>query len=46
MLTNWLNEHVEPEESRTREVEADDLARRWGFGPELDALSREADSVN
>jgi len=42
----WLNEHVEPEESRNREEEADDLARRWGFGPELDALDREAETVS
>lgn len=41
----WLNEHVRPEESKRREVEADDLARKWGFGPELDALDREADTV-
>ncbi len=42
----WLNEHERPEESRKREIEADDLARRWGFGPELDALDREAETVN
>ena len=42
----WLNEHVRPEESRKREREADDLAREWGFGPELDALGREAETVN
>jgi len=42
----WLNEHVRPEESRKREREADDLARAWGFGPELDALDREADTVH
>jgi hypothetical protein len=41
----WLNEHVRPEESKAREAEADSLARTWGFGPELDALDREADSV-
>ena len=41
----WLNEHVRPEESREREREADDLAREWGFGPELDALDREAETV-
>ena len=41
----WLNEHVRPEESRTREVEADSLAREWGFGPDLDALDREAETV-
>ena len=42
----WLNEHESPEESRRREVEADDLAREWGFGPELDALDSEAETVN
>jgi len=42
----WLNEHEGPEESRRREMEADDLARRWGFGPELQALDREAETVN
>jgi len=42
----WLNEHKSPEESRSREVEADELARKWGFGPELDALDREAETVN
>jgi len=42
----WLNEHVRPEESRNRELEADRLARKWGFGAELDALDREAETVN
>jgi len=42
----WLNEHVRPEESMTREREADDLARAWGFGPELDALDSEAETVH
>ena len=42
----WLNEHVRPEESRRREGEADLLAREWGFGAELDALNREAETVN
>lgn len=41
----WLNEHVRPEESKKREREADNLARKWGFGPELDALDREAETV-
>jgi len=41
----WLNEHVRPEESRAREVEADSLAREWGFGQDLDALDREAETV-
>jgi Zn-dependent protease with chaperone function len=42
----WLNEHVKPEESRNRELEADRLAREWGFGAELRALDREAETVN
>jgi len=42
----WLNEHVRPEESREREREADALAKKWGFGPELDALDREAVTVH
>jgi Zn-dependent protease with chaperone function len=42
----WLNEHARPEESRAREIEADELARKWGFGPELAALDREAETVN
>ncbi len=41
----WLNEHVRPEESVEREKEADGLAREWGFGAELDALDREAETV-
>jgi Zn-dependent protease with chaperone function len=41
----WLNEHVKPEESRAREHQADNLAREWGFGPELDALDKEAETV-
>ena len=41
----WLNEHVRPEESKSREVEADSLARKWGFGADLDALDREAETV-
>jgi Zn-dependent protease with chaperone function len=41
----WLNEHVRPEQSAEREKEADDLARTWGFGRELDALDREAETV-
>jgi hypothetical protein len=42
----WLNEHSGPEESKAREREADLLARRWGFGPDLDALDREAYTVS
>ncbi len=41
----WLNEHLEPIQSSERETEADNLAREWGFGPELDALDNEAETV-
>jgi len=41
----WLNEHLHPDESGKREREADDLARVWGFGSELDALE-EAETVH
>jgi hypothetical protein len=42
----WLNEHVRPEESHNRELEADRLAKEWGFGDELDALDTEAETVS
>jgi Zn-dependent protease with chaperone function len=41
----WLNEHVSPQSSRRREVEADELARSWGYGRYLVALDAEATSV-
>ncbi len=41
----WLNEHANPEQSKAREAEADQLARSWGFGEELDALDNEAETV-
>jgi len=41
----WLNEHVFPTSSEGREKEADDLARAWGFGRELDQLEEEAETV-
>ena len=41
----WLNEHVRPEQSKEREIEADKIAREWGFGPELDFLDSEAETV-
>ena len=41
----WLNEHLYPEDSQERESAADGLARRWGFGVELDALDRETEPV-
>jgi predicted Zn-dependent protease with MMP-like domain len=37
----WLNEHKRPEASKEREKEADELARRWGYGRFLDALAAE-----
>jgi hypothetical protein len=39
----WLNEHVSPLSSGRREVEADELARAWGYGRYLDALDAETD---
>ena len=41
----WLNENVRPEDSREREDQADDLARRWGFGDELRALDEETETI-
>ncbi len=42
---SWLNEYVSPEASEKRETEADNLARRWGYGKYLDALKAEAEPV-
>jgi Zn-dependent protease with chaperone function len=39
----WLNEHVAPEQSKSREKEADRLAKSWGFTEELDALANETE---
>jgi hypothetical protein len=41
----WLNEYVVPENSHAREAEADELARMWGFGKELDALEQETEPI-
>jgi hypothetical protein len=41
----WLNEHALPEESGERELEANELAKRWGFEDELAALDAETESV-
>ena len=41
----WLTEHSGSEASIKREEEADALARRWGFRPELDALDSETYTV-
>ena len=38
----WLNHHEGPDMGRARERAADRLARKWGFGPELDALKMES----
>jgi hypothetical protein len=38
---SWLNEHVSPGSSRRREIEADELARAWGYGMYLDVLEAE-----
>jgi len=37
----WLNEHVDPDASSKREQEADELARKWGYGRNLGALAAE-----
>jgi len=42
----WLNEHLRPEASKTREDDADMLAEMWGFESELVALARETEPVN
>jgi len=34
-----------PDESAGRGSKADALAKRWGFGPELEALDEEAETV-
>lgn len=39
----WLNEHVSPQSSRSREAEADVVARGWGYGRYLDALDAETE---
>lgn len=41
----WLNEHIRPEASRKRELEADDLAREWGYGEYLASLASETEPV-
>jgi hypothetical protein len=42
---SWLNEHVSPGQSLKREREADALARRWGFGHELNELDNETETI-
>jgi len=41
----WLNEHVRPEASKTREDDADMLAAMWGFESELEALEDETEPI-
>ena len=40
----WLNEHTFPEDSKKRELQADELARGWGYGGYLDALAAETEA--
>jgi hypothetical protein len=41
----WLNEHVSPEASASREEDADILAEMWGFEDELGSLAEETEPV-
>jgi len=41
----WLNEHLRPEASKTREDDADMLAAMWGFESELEALEDETEPI-
>jgi hypothetical protein len=41
LVHSWLNEHTSPDPSKKRETEADELARKWGYGRYLDALEVE-----
>ena len=41
----WLNEHLRPEASETRENDADMLAEMWGFEEELSALAEQTEPV-
>ena len=42
----WLNEHLRPEASGTREDDADMLAEMWGFEEELAALAEQTEPVS
>jgi hypothetical protein len=42
----WLNEHLRPEASKSREDDADMLAEMWGFESELAALSAETEPIS
>ena len=41
----WLNEHLRPEASKTREDDADMLAEMWGFEEELAALAEQTEPL-
>lgn len=40
---SWLNEHISPDDSKRREEEADELAKKWGYAKYLDALEAETE---
>ena len=42
----WLNEHLRPEASKTREDDADMLAEMWGFEAELAALAEQTEPLS
>jgi hypothetical protein len=42
----WLNEHLRPEASKTREDDADMLAEMWGFEEELAALAEQTEPLS
>ena len=42
----WLNEHLRPEASETREDDADMLAEMWGFERELAALAEQTEPMS
>jgi len=41
----WLNEHLRPEASKSREDDADMLADMWGFQEELSALAEQTEPL-
>jgi len=42
----WLNEHLRPEASKTREDDADMLAEMWGFDGKLAALAEQTEPLS
>jgi hypothetical protein len=42
----WLNEHLRPEASKTREDDADMLAEMWGFDEELATLAEQTEPLS